>query len=86
MADSIEAFVERVRQDETLQRTLRLATTAAAVSEAAAEAGFELRPAAIVKHYAQRLLAADDALAVRNFDRCGWDAGELLWLLKTWED
>jgi hypothetical protein len=38
-----------------------------------------------VKNYGQLLVEADDELAIRNFDRCGWDAGELLWLLKTWE-
>lgn len=44
-----------------------------------------LQPAQLVKHYAWLLVEADDALAIRNFDRCSWDAGELLWLLKTWE-
>ena len=86
MPDPIEAFAELVRHNEPLQRQLRLATTAAALSEAAAAAGFDLPPAQLVKHYARRLLEADDGLAVRNFDRCGWDVGELLWLLKTWED
>jgi len=33
-----------------------------------------------------RLVTADDAKAVHNFDLCGWDAGELLWLLKNWDD
>ena len=46
---------------------------------------YEIGPAQLVKHYAQLLVEADDELAIRNFDRCGWDAGELLWLLKTWE-
>jgi hypothetical protein len=39
----------------------------------------------LVKHYAQLLVTADDAKAVHNFDLCGWDAGELLWLLKNWD-
>ena len=56
-----------------------MAATAAAVSEVAALAGFEIAPAALVKHYAQRLLDATDATAVHNFDLCSWDAGELLW-------
>lgn len=82
---TIAAFIETVQEDETLQRQLRLATTAGRISELAREAGFELEPAQLVKHYARLLLEAEDGLAVRNFDRCGWDAGELLWLLKTWE-
>lgn len=86
LTQAIEAFVTAVRQDDTLQRQLRLAATASDLSAVANAAGFELEPAQLVKHYARRLLEADDALAVRNFDRCSWDAGELLWLLKTWED
>ena len=58
-----------------------MATTAAAVSEVAALAGFEIAPAALVKHYAQRLL---DAPAVHNFDLCSWDACELLWAMSNW--
>jgi len=61
-----------------------MATTAAAVSEVAAQAGVEIAPAALVKHYAQRLLEAPDATAVHNFDLCSWDAGELLWTMKNW--
>jgi predicted ribosomally synthesized peptide with nif11-like leader len=82
---TIPAFIEAVQGNETLQRQLRLATTAGRISELAQEAGFALEPAQLVKHYARLLLEAEDGLAVRNFDRCGWDAGELLWLLKTWE-
>ena len=70
MADSIDAFVELVHRDEELQRKLRLATTAEALSELAAEAGFDLEPAYFVKHYARLLLEATDELAVRNFNRC----------------
>lgn len=83
---TLAAFLTAVHQDESLQRRLRLATTAGGLSELAHEAGFPLEPAQLVKHYARKLLEAEDDLAVRNFDRCGWDAGELLWLLKTWEE
>ena len=34
----------------------------------------------------QMAVLDDDALAVRNVDRCGWDEGELLWLLQAWEE
>ena len=55
-----------------------MATTAAAVSEVAAQAGvIHIEPAALVKHYAQRMLDASDATAIHNFDLCSWDAGEL---------
>lgn len=60
--------------------TATIAAFVAAVRESDA-----LQPAQLVKHYAWLLVEADDALAIRNFDRCSWDAGELLWLLKTWE-
>ena len=61
-----------------------MATTASAVSEVAAQAGVTIDPAALVKHYAQRLLEASDATAIHNFDLCSWDAGELLWAMKNW--
>lgn len=82
---SINQFVQKVLLDESLQRQLKLTSTAAGLSEVAAQAGFTIQPAEIVKHYARLLLESQDELAVRNFDRCSWDAGELLWLIKTWE-
>ncbi len=85
-AATIAAFLAAIHADETLQRRLRLVTTAEGLSELAAAAGYPLEPAQLVKHYAQLLVTADDAKAVHNFDLCGWDAGELLWLLKNWDD
>ena len=61
-----------------------MATTASAVSEVAAKAGVTIDPAALVKHYAQRLLDSSDATAIHNFDLCSLDAGELLWTMKNW--
>jgi hypothetical protein len=85
LTTTIAAFVAAVRESDALQRQLRVATTADDLARVANAAGMALEPAQLVKHYARLLLEADDALAVRNFDRCSWDAGELLWLLKTWE-
>ena len=84
LSAAIEQMLETVAQNDELKRGLRMATTAAAVSEVAALAGFEIAPAALVKHYAQRLLDAPDATAVHNFDLCSWDAGELLWAMNNW--
>jgi len=44
-----------------------------------------LEPGQLVKGFAEKLLASDDALAIRNFDNLGWDVGELAWAAKTWE-
>ena len=84
LSTAIQEMLETVAQNDELKRGLRMATTAAAVSEVAALAGFEIAPAALVKHYAQRLLDAPDATAVHNFDLCSWDAGELLWAMNNW--
>jgi len=81
----IEAFLEAVRSNEDLQRQLRGVTTAAGLAEVAAEAGLNIDAAALVKGFAQLLLASDDALTLRNFDNLGWDMGELAWAAKTWE-
>ena len=81
----IEAFLEAVRSNEDLQRQLRGVTTAAGLAEVAAEAGLNIDAAALVKGFAQLLLASDDALTLRNFDNLGWDMGELAWACKTWE-
>lgn len=51
----------------------------------AAAAGISLNGAALVKHFARLLADSDDALAVKNFDDFGWDAGELLWILQNWK-
>jgi hypothetical protein len=77
-------MLEAVAQNDDLKRSLRMATTASAVSEVAAQAGVTIDPAALVKHYAQRLLDSSDATAIHNFDLCSWDAGELLWTMKNW--
>ena len=66
-----------------IQRSQRC-NPADAISEVAAQAGIHIDPAALVKHYAQRLLDAPDATAVHNFDLCSWDAGELLWAMNNW--
>ena len=82
---ALKKMLEAVAADDDLKRRLRMATTAAAVSEVATLAGVNIDPAALVKHYAQRLLDASDATAVHNFDLCSWDAGELLWTMKNWQ-
>ena len=81
----VEDFLAAVRSNEDLQRQMRGATTAADLAAVAAEAGLTIEPAALVKAFAQLLLESDDAMAVRNFDNLGWDMGELLWAVKTWE-
>mgnify|MGYP002634084774 FL=1 len=81
----VEAFLEAVRSNEDLQRQLRGVTTAAGLAEVAAQAGLNIEAAALVKGFAQLLLASDDTLALRNFDNLGWDVGELAWAAKTWE-
>ena len=81
----VEAFLDAVRSNEDLQRQLRGVTTAAGLAEVAAQAGLNIEAAALVKGFAQLLLASDDALALRNFDNLGWDVGELAWAVKTWE-
>jgi hypothetical protein len=81
----VEEFLAAVRSNESLQRQLRGASTAADLAAVAAQAGLTFEPAALVKGFAQLLLDSDDALAVRNFDNLGWDMGELLWAAKTWE-
>ena len=85
LSAAIEQMLEAVAQNDDMKRGLRMATTAGAVSEVAAQAGVEIAPAALVKHYAQRLLDAPDATAVHNFDLCSWDAGELLWAMNNWK-
>ena len=84
LSAAIQQMLEAVAQNDDLKRSLRMATTASAVSEVAAKAGVTIDPAALVKHYAQRLLDASDATAIHNFDLCSWDAGELLWTMKNW--
>ena len=81
----VEAFLDAVRSNEDLQRQLRGVTTAAGLAEVAAQAGLNIEAAALVKGFAQLLLASDDTLALRNFDNLGWDVGELAWAAKTWE-
>ena len=85
LSAAIEQMLEAVDQNDDLKRGLRMATTAGAVSELAAQAGVEIDPAALVKHDAQRLLDASDATAIHNFDLCSWDAGELLWTMSNWQ-
>ena len=86
LSAAIQQMLVDVAQNDELKRSLRMATTAAAVSEVAAQAGIHIDPAALVKYYAQRLLDASDATAIHNFDLCSWDAGELLWTMNNWRN
>lgn len=85
LRERVETFRQAVAADEALQRQLRGATSAAGIVEVAAAAGLSLAPAELVRDFARRLLESDDETTVRNFDNCGWDQGELAWLLKTWQ-
>ena len=85
MHSSLQAFIEAAKNNDTVKRKLRMATTAGAIAEAAAEVGITLDPAAVVKYYANQLLNSDDTTAVENFDLCSWDAGELLWIMSNWK-
>ena len=84
LSTAIQQMLEAVAQNDELKMGLRMATTAAAVSGVAAQAGIHIDPAALVKHYAQIILDAFDATAIHNFDLCSWDAGELLWTMNNW--
>lgn len=68
-----------------LEQKARDATTVKDLEAVAAEAGISLKGAALVKDFARLLAVSDDALAVKNFDRLGWDAGELLWISSNWK-
>ena len=50
LSTAIQQMLETVAQNDELKRGLRMATTAAAVSEVAAQAGIHIEPAALVKH------------------------------------
>jgi len=82
---NLQALIQAAAGDDALKGKLRMATTAVAIAEAAAEVGIKLSPAAVVKHYAQELVNSDDTTAVENFDLCSWDAGELLWAMSNWK-
>lgn len=82
---NLQALIQAAAGDDALKGKLRMATTAGAIAEAAAEVGIKLSPAAVVKHYAQELVNSDDTTAVENFDLCSWDAGELLWAMSNWK-
>lgn len=82
----IESFLQAVRSNEDLQKELRNVTTAAGLAEVASRAGHPMEAGNLVKGFAQMLLESDDALTIRNFDNLGWDIGELLWAVKTWEN
>ena len=81
----VEAFLQAIRENEDLHTQLRGVTTAAGLAEIAQSIGLDLPPAAIVKGFAKSLVDSSDSLAIRNFDNLGWDMGELLWAIKTWE-
>jgi uncharacterized membrane protein YqhA len=87
MSDTIQLFIERLRTEAgtELQRKAKEATTVEDLEAVAAAAGISLSGVTLVKHFARLLAESDDALAVKNFDALGWDAGELLWILKNWE-
>ncbi|MEB3200140.1 MAG: Nif11 family protein [Synechococcaceae cyanobacterium] len=80
----VEAFRTLLREDESLQRQLREATSAAALAAVVQGAGIPLSPADLVRDFALRLLEGDDARVIEHFDNCGWDQGELAWLYKIW--
>ena len=86
LSTAIQQMLEAVAHNDELEGLAdgRMTTTAAAVSEVAAQAGIHIDPAALVKHYAQSMLDASDATAIHNFDLCSWDAGELLWTMNNW--
>ncbi|MCX5967323.1 MAG: hypothetical protein NTV57_06710 [Cyanobacteria bacterium] len=81
----INDFLLRLRSEAELNQAMKPVTTAAGVAAVAEAAGFALSPATLVKDFAQRLLEADDEQAVILFDNCGWDHGEIAWVLKTWD-
>lgn len=81
----IANFLTVILDDERLNRSLRLATTASAVCDVAEAAGISIKPAELVKYYARLLLDSNDEIAVLNFDNCSWDAGELCWIMKNWK-
>ena len=82
---NLQALIQAAASDDALKGKLRMATTAGAIVEAAAEVGIQLSPVDVVKHYAQELVNSDDTTAVENFDLCSWDAGELLWAMSNWK-
>jgi hypothetical protein len=79
----INDFLVRLRSEAQIQQAMKPVTTAAGLAAVAEAAGFELSPASLVKDFAQRLLDADDDQTVRLFDNCGWDHGEIAWVLKS---
>ncbi|MCT0219594.1 Nif11-like leader peptide family natural product precursor [Synechococcus sp. CS-1329] len=81
--DSIHQFVECLRSDEDLQRSIKLATSADEVVEAAASRGIEFSSASLVRCFARTLMEGSDEAVVKKFDELGWDAGEILWFLKS---
>ena len=85
LSTAIQQMLEAVDQSDDLKRGLRMATTAAAVCDVAAQAGLSIQPADLVRHFAQQLLDASDDTSVHNFDLCSWDAGELLWTMQNWQ-
>ena len=84
MVPSVEQFIECLKADEDLQYKVKLALKAEEISALAGEAGFSFTAAELAKSFAHLLLESEDERAVALFDGQGWDAGELLWSLKSW--
>jgi hypothetical protein len=81
--ETIDRFVDCLRTDEDLQRSVKLATSADEVVAAAASRGMEISSASLVRCFARALMEGSDEVVVKKFDELGWDAGELLWFLKS---
>ncbi|MCP9801518.1 Nif11 family protein [Synechococcus sp. RedBA-s] len=81
--DVIHQFMECLRSDEDLQRTVKMATSADDVVAAAASRGMEFSSASLVRCFARTLMEGSDEVVVKKFDELGWDAGEILWFLKS---
>lgn len=81
--EAINRFVECLRSDDDLQRSVKFATSADEVVAAAASRGVEFSSASLVRCFARTLMEGSDEVVVKRFDNLGWDAGEILWFLKS---
>ena len=81
--DVIDRFVACLRSDEDLQHSVKMATSADDVVAAAASRGMEFSSASLVRCFARTLMEGSDEVVVKKFDELGWDAGEILWFLKS---
>ena len=81
--EAIDRFVECLLSDEDLQRSVKFATSADDVVAAAASRDIEFSSASLVRCFARALTEGSDEEVVKKFDELGWDAGEILWFLKS---